>query len=67
MTNFEQRILATVNPMLAKNETASFFENSGTLFLNCGLVTLNKVTRALKEISNIDVNSVGGEFSVDFV
>ena len=69
MENFEARVIEVINPILNKNETASFFENSGCLFLNCGLVTLSKVVRALArlKVGNFKVNSVGTEFAIDFI
>lgn len=67
--NFETRVLETIAPVLNAGERAEFFENSGCLFLECGLVTLSKVVRALAKmkVGNFKVNSVGGEFAIDFL
>lgn len=69
MENFEARVIEVINPILNKNETASFFENTGCLFLNCGLSTLSQIVRALAKmkVGNFKVNSVGTEFAIDFI
>ena len=66
---FENRVLTAINPLLNTNERAEFFADSGCLFLECGLVTLSKVVRALAKmgVGNFKVNSVGGEFAIDFI
>lgn len=69
MNTFESRVIQTIKPLLANNEAANFYENSGCLFLECGLVTLSKVVRALAKmkVGNFKVNSVGTEFAIDFI
>lgn len=69
MNVFENRVLASITPVLNSGERAEFFENSGCLFLECGLVTLSKVVRTLAKmkVGNFKVNSVGGEFAIDFI
>lgn len=69
MNHFETRVINTITPCLAANEKAAFYETSGCLFLECGLVTLSKVVRALAKmkVGNFKVNSVGGEFAIDFL
>jgi hypothetical protein len=67
--NFETRVIKTITPCLAANEKAEFFKDSGCLFLECGLASLSKVVRALAKmkVGNFKVNSVGGEFAIDFL
>lgn len=69
MNFFENRILAAVEPLLNTNERAEFFDDSGCLFLECGLTTLSKVVRALANVGagKFKVNSVGEEFAIDFI
>lgn len=70
MTNFfETRVLESIAPALNAGERAEFFDNSGCLFLECGLATLSKVVRILARlgVGNFKVNSVGTEFAIDFI
>ena len=69
MNFFEQRILTAIEPALNAGERAEFFDNSGCLFLECGLQTLSKVVRELAKIGagKFKVNSVGNEFASDFI
>lgn len=70
MSNFfENRVLDNIVPALNDGERAEFFDNSGCLFLECGLSTLSKVVRILSRmgVGNFKVNSVGTEFAIDFI
>lgn len=69
MNFFEKRVLENVAPVLNSGERAEFFEDSGCLFLECGLTTLSKVVRVLARagVGNFKVNSVGTEFAIDFI
>lgn len=70
MSNFfENRVLDNIAPALNDGERAEFFDNSGCLFLECGLSTLSKVVRILSRmgVGNFKVNSVGTEFAIDFI
>lgn len=70
MSNFfEKRVLDFVAPALSEGERAEFFDNSGCLFLECGLVTLSKVVCILarSRVGDFKVNSVGNEFAIDFI
>lgn len=69
MNFFENRVLENITPALNAGERAEFFENSGCLFLECGLSTLSKIVRILAKMGagNFKVNSVGNEFAIDFI
>lgn len=65
---FEAQVMEAVKPILNRGETASFFEDSGTLFLNSGLVTLTMVKRAIEGMGlEIQVSAVGDSFAIDFI
>lgn len=69
MNFFENRVLESITPALNAGERAEFFNDSGCLFLECGLSTLSKIVRILSRIGvgNFKVNSVGEEFAIDFI
>ena len=69
MNFFENRVLESIAPALNAGERAEFFDNSGCLFIECGLSTLSKVVRILArlKVGNFKVNSVGNEFAIDFI
>lgn len=69
MNFFENRVLEAVAPVLNSGERAEFFNDSGCLFLECGLSTLSEVVRTLAKmgVGKFKVNSVGTEFAIDFI
>lgn len=69
MNFFETRVLENIAPVMNAGERAEFFDNSGCLFLDCGLSTLSKVVRVLARagVGDFKVNSVGTEFAIDFI
>ena len=69
MNFFENRVLDSIAPVLNTGERAEFFNDSGCLFLECGLSTLGKIVLVLSRIGvgAFKVNSVGEEFAIDFI
>ena len=68
-TEFETFVIETVQPCLDEGETAEFFEDTGTLVLNCRIGALALAIRAIikKVTPNIQLHDVAGEYLVDFL